>query len=75
MDENKLIKVMDYIRRFSEENGYTPSVREIRRMFEAIGKNVSFLKRIKIGTLTLSGLDRGKIRPLTDGEVSALKIL
>lgn len=29
MDENKLIKVMDYIRRFSEENGYTPSVREI----------------------------------------------
>lgn len=29
IDENKLIKVMDYIRRFSEENGYTPSVREI----------------------------------------------
>ena len=29
MDENKLIKVMDYIRRFSEENGYTSSVREI----------------------------------------------
>ena len=29
MDENKLIKVMDYIRRFSAENGYTPSVREI----------------------------------------------
>jgi len=24
-----LIKVMDYIRKFSEENGYTPSVREI----------------------------------------------
>lgn len=27
--ENKLIMVMDYIRKFSEENGYTPSVREI----------------------------------------------
>ncbi len=27
--EEKLIKVMDYIRKFSEENGYTPSVREI----------------------------------------------
>ncbi len=27
--EDKLIKVMDYIRKFSEENGYTPSVREI----------------------------------------------
>lgn len=29
VSEDKLIKVMDYIRRFSEENGYTPSVREI----------------------------------------------
>ena len=27
--EDKLIMVMDYIRKFSEENGYTPSVREI----------------------------------------------
>lgn len=27
--EEKLIMVMDYIRKFSEENGYTPSVREI----------------------------------------------
>lgn len=29
INEEKLIKVMDYIRKFSEENGYTPSVREI----------------------------------------------
>ncbi len=27
--EEKLTKVMDYIRKFTEENGYTPSVREI----------------------------------------------
>lgn len=27
--EEKLVKVMDYIRKFSEENGYTPSIREI----------------------------------------------
>ena len=27
--EEKLTKVMDYIRKFSEKNGYTPSVREI----------------------------------------------
>ncbi len=27
--EEKLTRVMDYIRKFSEENGYTPSVREI----------------------------------------------
>ena len=29
VSEDKLIMVMDYIRKFSEENGYTPSVREI----------------------------------------------
>ena len=29
VSEQKLIQVMDYIRKFSEENGYTPSVREI----------------------------------------------
>lgn len=29
INEEKLITVMDYIRKFSEENGYTPSVREI----------------------------------------------
>lgn len=29
VSNDKLIKVMDYIRKFSEENGYTPSVREI----------------------------------------------
>ena len=31
VSEDKLIKVMDYIRKFSEENGYTPSVREIAK--------------------------------------------
>lgn len=29
VSEEKLYKVMDYIRKFTEENGYTPSVREI----------------------------------------------
>lgn len=29
VSEEKLTRVMDYIKRFSEENGYTPSVREI----------------------------------------------
>lgn len=29
VSEEKLTMVMDYIRKFSEENGYTPSVREI----------------------------------------------
>lgn len=49
--------------------------REIRRMFEVVGKNVDFLKRIRIGELTLSGLDRGKVRKLTQDEVFYLKNL
>ena len=43
--------------------------REIRKMFEAVGKNVDFLKRIRIGDLTLSGLDRGAVRKLTREEL------
>ena len=49
--------------------------REIRRMFEAVGKNVDFLKRLKIGDLALTGLDRGAVRRLTQGEVFYLKNL
>lgn len=49
--------------------------REIRKMFEAVGKNVAFLKRIKIGELTLSGLDRGAVRKLHPDEVFYLKNL
>ncbi len=49
--------------------------REIRKMFEAVGKNVAFLKRIKIGELTLSGLDRGAVRKLRPDEVFYLKNL
>ncbi len=36
--------------------------REIRRMFESIGKNVIFLKRTQIGTLRLGGLSRGAVK-------------
>jgi 23S rRNA pseudouridine2605 synthase len=49
--------------------------RQVRRMFEAIGKNVDFLKRIKIGDLTLRGLDRGACRALTQQEIEYLKFL
>ena len=46
--------------------------REIRKMFAAIGKEVTLLKRIKIGELTLRGLDRGAYRKLTKQEVAYL---
>ena len=44
-------------------------------MFETIGNNVDFLKRIKIGELGLTGLDRGKCRPLSKYEIDYLKNL
>lgn len=47
--------------------------RQVRKMFEAVGKEVVFLKRIKIGELSLRGLDRGAYRPLSREEVYYLK--
>lgn len=49
--------------------------REIRRIFEVVGKPVEFLKRIRLGALTLSGLDRGQCRKLTQEEVYYLQNL
>jgi len=47
--------------------------RQVRRMFESIGKNVAFLKRISIGQLKLTGLDRGECRALKENEIAYLK--
>ena len=47
--------------------------RQVRRMFEAIGRSVAFLKRVSIGRLKLTGLDRGEVRPLTEQEIIYLK--
>ncbi|MBQ3505862.1 MAG: rRNA pseudouridine synthase [Clostridia bacterium] len=47
--------------------------RQVRRMFEAIGKTVEFLKRISIGKLKIGGMDRGAVRSLTDEEIAYLK--
>lgn len=46
--------------------------REIRKMFAAIGKEVTLLKRIKVGEITLRGLDRGAYRKLNKQEVAYL---
>ena len=46
--------------------------RQVRKMFEAVGNNVDFLKRIKIGDLQLTGLDRGEVRKLSYEEVNYL---
>lgn len=49
--------------------------RQVRKMFEAVNNSVDFLKRIKIGDLTISGLNRGEIRRLTKEEVNYLLYL
>lgn len=46
--------------------------RQVRKMLEAVGNNVDFLKRIKIGDLKLTGLDRGQVRKLTSQEINYL---
>ena len=49
--------------------------RQVRRMFETVGKEVVFLKRIRVGELSLGSLDRGKVRKLTPEEIFYLKNL
>lgn len=46
--------------------------RQIRRMFEAIGKSIKLLKRVRIGEVTLGGLKRGDIKELKPFEINLL---
>lgn len=46
---------------------------QVKRMFQAVGCRVIFLKRLSMGGLTLGSLQKGKYRPLTEEELSALK--
>ena len=46
--------------------------RQIRRMFEAIGKNIKLLKRIRIGKVSLGGLKRGELKELKPLEIALL---
>lgn len=47
---------------------------QVKRMFEAVNKNVTYLQRIEFGTLTLDeDLEEGEYRELTEEEVSILK--
>src|SRR5262245_3627395 len=45
--------------------------RQVRRMFEAIGHEVTRLKRVKLGGLELGALEPGEWRDVTRGEVRA----
>ena len=64
----------------SYENGFTKlSVvidegqnRQVRRMFDAIGKTIKLLKRVRIGGVKLGGLSRGEYKDLTEEELNLL---
>lgn len=47
--------------------------RQIRKMMDAIGKTIIFLKRVQFGPLNLGGLQRGKCRQLRKSEIFALE--
>lgn len=46
---------------------------QVKRMFEAVGKKVTYLKRTEMGPLTIGDLELGEYRELTDEEVQQLK--
>ena len=48
---------------------------QVKKMFEAVGKTVAFLKRTSIGEIKLGGLSRGEYKALTTKEISYLKSL
>lgn len=71
------IKLLEYNEGISrlEVTIYEGRNRQVRRMFESIGKQVVFLKRTGIGDLRLGGLSRGAYRYLTEKEIQLLKNL
>lgn len=46
--------------------------RQVRRMFEAIGKTIKLLKRVRVGGVTLGGLPRGQYKELKPQEIALL---
>src|SRR5205823_2096007 len=49
--------------------------RQIHRMMEAIGQEVSRLIRVGYGPLSIDGLARASVRPLEETELHALRVL
>ena len=74
VSEEKLTMVMDYIRKFTEENGYTPSVREIAQEcgIKSTATVHSYLERLQ--TRGLVTKPSNKKRCMTFGKESAVSI-
>ncbi len=74
ISEEKLTMLMDYIRKFTEENGYTPSVREIGKEcgIKSTATVHSYLERLKSrGLLTKAD---NKKRSMTIGRSAGVSI-
>ena len=55
---------------------YEGKFHQVKRMFEAVGKSVTYLKRLSMGSLHLdSTLEPGEYRPLTEDELESLRLL
>ncbi|MDA1036623.1 MAG: pseudouridine synthase [Chloroflexi bacterium] len=68
------------VRRMTEEPGFRYSItlnegkkREVRLMLRAVGRQVTELRRVRVGTLTLGDMTDGQIRELTDMELSEIR--
>ena len=46
---------------------------QVKRMFEAVGCTVTYLKRLSMGSLTLGDLPKGEYRKLTEDEIIELQ--
>lgn len=46
---------------------------QVRRMFECIGRRIKLLKRVRVGSVTLGGLTRGKTKPMTEEEIESFR--
>lgn len=46
---------------------------QVKRMFEAVGCTVTYLKRLSMGSLVLGDLEKGEYRKLTEDEVQTLQ--
>ena len=64
---------------YAGANAYVLTIHEgkfhqVKRMFEALGCRVTYLKRLSMGSLALDGgLAPGQYRPLTDEELRTLR--
>ena len=49
--------------------------RQLRKMFEVVGKTVVYIKRVAVGNLRLGDLKRGAYRQLTSQEIDGLRLI